>query len=1098
MERMWRKIMKNANENTQVISLCSDARLLESLKECNKLLEQVQKGLSEYLETKRAAFPRFYFLSDDELLEILSQTKDPTAVQPHLRKCFENIYQIKFEEDMRMSEMVSGEGERVDFSEELYPTGNVEDWLGEVERVMFESVRAQCDKAVAAYPNTKRTEWVLDWPGQVVIAGAQVYWSRYVEEAIEAGKIDDLYERLVSMLNDLVELVRGKLTGMQRLMMSALIVIEVHARDVVGNLCAEKVKTVNDFEWISQLRYYWMKNDLYVQAVNAEFPYGYEYLGNTGRLVITPLTDRCYLTLTGALHLKFGGAPAGPAGTGKTETTKDLGKALAIQTVVFNCSDQLDFMAMGKFFKGLASSGAWACFDEFNRIDIEVLSVVAQQIATIQNAQSARAERFMFEGVEITLKAACAVFITMNPGYAGRTELPDNLKALFRPVAMMVPDYAMIAEISLYSFGFNNAKHLSKKIVSTFKLSSEQLSSQDHYDFGMRAVKTVISAAGNLKREHPDMDEEVICLRAIRDVNIPKFLLDDLKLFRGIVSDLFPKIKEEAIDYGILMESIVDSCPKLGVQAVEGFVTKCIQLYETTVVRHGLMLVGPTCSGKTKCYNTLAKALTKLKGQPSISGGDYEAVHTEVLNPKSITMGQLYGEFDAMTHEWTDGILSTLIRQGCSATDKDKRWYMFDGPVDAVWIENMNTVLDDNKKLCLSSGEIIKLTQHMTMMFEVADLAVASPATVSRCGMVYLEPGYIGLAPFVYCWMKRVPDVILPYVDKLNALFDKFLEPSVKFIRKNTKEIVASVNANLTFSLLNFLDCFFAPLIPKEGGAAMRERAKKDKRFAKYLAFGEPTLTESQLERVGELIEPWFFFALIWSVGGTVDNEGRAKFSEYLRQRMKEENVSLPFPDQGLVYDYQLDDGGVTKKSNPGDVDDEEQTQKSTEIKWRSWMESAPSFEVTPSTAYADIIVPTIDTVRTASLVEMLIMHKKQILTVGPTGTGKTVVLMDKLLKGMPQEYIPNFMMFSAKTSANQTQDLIDGKLDKRRKGVFAPPLGKYAVFFIDDLNMPALEKYGAQPPIELLRQWMDHNGWYDRKAIGSFRTLVDISFVFA
>uniref|UniRef100_H2YF92 AAA+ ATPase domain-containing protein n=1 Tax=Ciona savignyi TaxID=51511 RepID=H2YF92_CIOSA len=782
------------------------------------------------------------------------------------------------------------------------------------------------------------------------------------------------------------------------------------------------------------------------------FPYGYEYLGNTGRLVITPLTDRCYLTLTGALHLKFGGAPAGPAGTGKTETTKDLGKALAIQTVVFNCSDQLDFMAMGKFFKGLASSGAWACFDEFNRIDIEVLSVVAQQIATIQNAQAARMDRFMFEGVEIALKASCAVFITMNPGYAGRTELPDNLKALFRPVAMMVPDYAMIAEISLYSFGFNNAKHLSKKIVSTFKLSSEQLSSQDHYDFGMRAVKTVISAAGNLKREHPDMDEEVICLRAIRDVNVPKFLLDDLKLFRGIVSDLFPKIKEEAIDYGALMDSIVDSCPKLGVQAVDGFVTKCIQLYETTVVRHGLMLVGPTCSGKTKCYNVLAKALTHL------FWGLY--TRTDVLNPKSITMGQLYGEFDAMTHEWTDGILSTLIRQGCSATDQDKRWYMFDGPVDAVWIENMNTVLDDNKKLCLSSGEIIKLTAHMTMMFEVADLAVASPATVSRCGMVYLEPGYIGLAPFVYCWMKRVPDAILPFVDQLNELFNKFLEPSVKFIRKNTKEIVESVNANLTFSLLNFLDCFFAPLIPKEVG-----------------------------KLVGELIEPWFFFALIWSVGGTVDNDGRLKFSNYLREKMKEENVRNFFIDllNGEVPQAYFTRFGYFFFSSP--------PPKPT---WRSWMESAPSFEINPTTAYADIIVPTIDTVRTSLLVEMLIMHKKQILTIGPTGTGKTVVLMDKLLKGMPPEYVPNFLMFSAKTSANQTQDLIDGKLDKRRKGVFAPPLGKYAVFFIDDLNMPSLETYGAQPPIELLRQWMDHSGWYDRKAIGLFRTLVDISFVFA
>ena len=339
-----------------------------------------------YLETKRQIFPRFYFLSNDDLLEILGQSRNPEAVQPHLKKCFDNIVALSMAKASMGSKfeaaMAAANGESVPFVDVTTLDGPVEAWLCDIEKNMRDTIKEELRKAHANLKRMliKRDKWVKEHPGQLCISAGQIQWTADVTKALGLSKERDdqralksLKKKQVAMLNKFSEAIRGNLTQQQRLKIVVLVTIEVHARDILEKLVKSKVADASAFEWLSQLRMYWDReiDDCVVRQTNTQFQQGYEYLGNSGRLVITPLTDRCYMTLTTALHLHRGGGPKGPAGTGKTETVKDLGKALGNYLIVANCSEGLDFKSMGRMFSGLSRTGAWGCSDEFNRINIE-------------------------------------------------------------------------------------------------------------------------------------------------------------------------------------------------------------------------------------------------------------------------------------------------------------------------------------------------------------------------------------------------------------------------------------------------------------------------------------------------------------------------------------------------------------------------------------------------------------------------------------------------------------------------------------------------------------------------------------------------------
>ena len=517
----FKELMAEAVTVPMVVAACVVDGRESALGEMHGELEICQKSLNEYLEVKKNIFPRFYFVSNVALLDILSNGNNPPKIQPHFGACFDSVQTLVFEPVFASTsetdadgkaivpiqrtalKMISKDGETVAFHGPFEMLGAVESWLNELVRHVQDCLRSILAGALETAANWEvdkpRDQWVNDFCAQLVLLASQIYWTEETETALEElenGQEDALkmYSELCNgRLEALITLVQGELTREQRTKIITLITIDVHSRDIVQKLIDTKIESKDDFLWQSQLRYYWEEDerDTKIHICDFRSQYSYEYTGNSGRLCITPLTDRCYVTLTTALRLMLGGAPAGPAGTGKTETTKDLARGMGLMCYVFNCSDQMNYQTMAGIFKGLSQTGAWGCFDEFNRIPIEVLSVVATQVKSVLDAiiylsvpenrdgelqnlpagtPPVKVGTFDFSGEEISLIPTTGFFITMNPGYAGRTELPENLKALFRSCAMIRPDLKPICENMLMAEGFIKARQLAVKFVTLYQL----------------------------------------------------------------------------------------------------------------------------------------------------------------------------------------------------------------------------------------------------------------------------------------------------------------------------------------------------------------------------------------------------------------------------------------------------------------------------------------------------------------------------------------------------------------------------------------------------------------------------------------------------
>jgi len=316
----------------------------------------------------------------------------------------------------------------------------------------------------------------------------------------------------------------------------------------------------------------------------------------------------------------------------------------------------------------------------------------------------------------------------------------------------------------LFSQGIETAEELAGQIVLLFDLCEEQLSPQSHYDFGLRALKSVLVGAGSLKRDVmsrspgeslASIERNVLIMSTCCTV-VPKLVAEDLIIFRSLLQGIFPGSDLAPVEEAILREKILKLCAERGYVPEERWLEKVLQLKQVLALRHGVMLVGPSTSGKTAAWRTLFAALEAVEG---VKGESY------VIDPKAIHKDQLYGTLDGTTLEWTDGVFTSTLRQVLTNIRGESgrmHWIVFDGDVDPEWAENLNSVLDDNKLLTLPSGERLDIPPNVRILMEVRlvlgrmsseaqviiailpcsqvdSLRYATLATVSRCGMVWFS-----------------------------------------------------------------------------------------------------------------------------------------------------------------------------------------------------------------------------------------------------------------------------------------------------------------------------------------------------------------------
>lgn len=1035
---------KRIFKSSVVIDSISISDLGQIMHRLSESLNKISKALGDFLEKQRELYPRFYFVGNDDLLAMLGND-DVNQISKHFKKMFPGIASVVFDDKARIITNVSSEnGELITLLDpiELTKYERIDEWISQLDYQVKITLANLLKDCIDSFDIVKIADLFGQFPEQIVLLSLQIIWTKETENSIESGNFDTQISKIDQQLDYLT------ITNTNHEKKFESLIIETfHQRDVVIELKENQVNSKLNYYWNSVQRFYHnhlASDPLYsvkIKQLTTEFTYGFEYLGAMERLVYTPLLNQCFMAMTGALEQGLGGSPFGPAGTGKTESIKAMGNLLGKMVVVFNCDESFDFQAVGRLLSGICQIGGWGCFDEFNRLNKNILSAVSSQLVQIEFGLKYKSKNIELLDKRIPLIEGTGVFVTMNPGYSGRSELPENLKKLFRSFSMVKADSVLICKVLLAAGGFTEADCISHKVVEFFEELNSRVSTQKYYDFGLRSLKSTLENAVIIlnKDSSYGSNQLGVIVKSLREMLLPRLTINDSVIFGNSVDQFFPNIKEVDSSQEI-REKIKAIAEKNGLNPTNSWITKSLQLAKIQETQQGVIVAGTSGSGKSSIISTVIEAL----GQTEIN-----------IEPKVLKKYELFGQFYPSTRQWNDGLFTSIIRKINEDLrgDLNKKFcIVFDGDIDPVWIESLNSVLDDNKTLTLPNGERLRIPPNIRFVFETHSLENATPATISRCGMIIMESNILSTddifqQKLVYLQktfsvknyeFSEAQDIILNYASHLmeflgHGLLEECLSISLQDIEHISNVTTVSLINSLFIFLQSYLDKFL-----NEGGS---------------------------LDALYDYSKNSLNLALFYGLVGSANTSERLKFCKSLKRLV---------PDYPDSLDYYVNVEGQIKRYYPLSISLD------------------PYSIVNPNT-----VIETTDTLRHEDVIHSVLSQNASLILCGPPGAGKTMSLYAVLQKS-PEIDLIN-LNFSKETDPTIVLRAIEQCCDyiRTNDGFILRPktVGKRVVVFTDEINLPKPDEFGTQTVIAFLRQLVEKRGFW-KVAEKQWVSIQDIQFV--